>query len=137
VQSFPDVPDSFWGKAAIEVAYQGNFLNPMSDGMLRPEGNLTKLELVQALVNGLGLSTSGTASGTAMLNALDDRAKIAANAQPQVAAAIGKKILVNFPNRRQLNPTQTATRADVVAMVYQAMRSAKRLPAINSAYIVE
>lgn len=132
-QNFPDVPDNFWGKAAIDITYQGNFLNPMTDGNFRPEANLTKLELVQALVNGLGLS----ASGAAALKSLEDSAKIPANAQTQVAAAIGQKILVNFPNRKQFNPAQTATRADVAAMVYQAMRSAKRLPVVNSAYIVE
>jgi parallel beta-helix repeat protein len=129
---FTDVADDFWGKAAIDQAYRGNFLSPFLDGSFRPEAPMTRLELVQALVNGLGLA----AGNPTALGVLADRATVPANVQGQVAAAIGAKILVNFPNRKVLNPTKEASRGDVAAMVYQAMRAANRVAAVNSAYIL-
>jgi hypothetical protein len=43
---------------------------------------------------------------------------------------------VNYPQLKQLNPTKDATRAEVAAMVYQALLDAKQVSAINSPYIV-
>jgi hypothetical protein len=129
---FSDISDDFWGKAAIEQAYRGNFLSPFPDGSFRPEVNMTKLELVQALVNGLGLA----AGNPTALASLSDRASIPATAQTQVAAAIQQKIVVNFPDRKQLNPSKEATRSDVAAMVYQSMRLANRVAAVNSPYLL-
>ncbi len=132
-RQFNDVPHDFWAKAAIDQAYCGNFLSAFPDGSFRGDASMTRLELVQALVNGLGLK----AGNPALLNGLADRASIPANAQGQVAAAIGAKLLVNFPDRRQFKPMQVASRGDVAAMVYQAMRIANRVAAVNSAYIVQ
>jgi hypothetical protein len=43
---------------------------------------------------------------------------------------------VNHPQLKQLKPTNDATRAEVAAMVYQALANAQLVSAINSPYIV-
>ncbi len=83
------------------------------------------------MVNGLGLSNNAAKS----LKSYDDQGKIPNYAKDEVAIASDKRIIVNYPNIKQLNPTREATRAEVAAMVYQALVDAKRVAAIDSPYI--
>ncbi|MHC5725800.1 MAG: S-layer homology domain-containing protein, partial [Nostoc sp.] len=53
-----------------------------------------------------------------------------------IAAATQKQIMVNYPNVKLLNPTATATRAQVAAFIYQALVSSNQVSAINSPYVV-
>jgi hypothetical protein len=129
---FSDVPDGFWGRGAIDQVQRGNFLTGFADGTFRPEAPLTRLELVQAMVNGLGLGLGDLT----LLGRLTDRASIPAPAQGQVAAAIQQKILVNHPDVKLFNPSQPATRAAMTAMIYQAMARSRRVTAIASPYIL-
>jgi parallel beta-helix repeat protein len=131
--TFSDVPDNFWGKGVIDQAYRGGFLDRFPDASIRPASGLTRLELVQALVRGLGLPDDGAQR----LKVLSDRASIPAAAQGQVSAAIGAGILVNFPKKAEFNPNQPATRADMTTMVYQAMARTSRVEPVSSAYIVK
>ncbi len=131
--TFSDLPDNFWGKGVIDQAYRGGFLDRFPDASIRPASGLTRLELVQALVKGLGLPDDNAQR----LKVLGDRASIPAPAQGQVAAAIAAGILVNYPNKAQFNPNQPATRADMTTMVYQAMARSRRVAPVSSAYIVK
>jgi hypothetical protein len=47
-----------------------------------------------------------------------------------------KRIVVNYPRVKELSPTRNATRAEVAAMIYQALVSAGQVPNIASPYIV-
>jgi hypothetical protein len=87
---------------------------------------------VQELVQGLGLNPANQT----LINRLSDRASIPATAQDSVTRAIAAGILVNYPDKAVFNPQQTATRADLTSMVYQALGQAKRVAPINSAYIL-
>lgn len=130
--TFSDLPDNFWGKAAIDQAYRGGFLDRFADASVRPASNMTRLELVQGLAQGLGL----TSGDRALINRLSDRASIPAAAQDVVARAIAAGIVVNYPDKAIFNPQQTATRADLTSMVYQALSRSQRVAQINSAYIL-
>jgi hypothetical protein len=46
-----------------------------------------------------------------------------------------KTLVVNYPQQSQLNPNQTATRADIAAFIYQALVNAGKFEAINSPYV--
>jgi hypothetical protein len=70
------------------------------------------------------------------LSAYDDRSAIPDYAKDEVATATKKQIVVNYPQLKQLKPTEEATRAEVAAMIYQALVDAKQVSAINSPYIV-
>ncbi|HEY9656078.1 MAG TPA: S-layer homology domain-containing protein, partial [Crinalium sp.] len=130
--NFADLPANFWAKPAIDQAYQGGFISGFPDGTFQPGQNVLRLQVWLSLVSGLGLP----AGDLSLLNAYDDRATVPQNAQVQVATATKAKIVVNFPNVRQLNATREATRAEVAAIVYQGLVQAGRSTAINSPYIV-
>ncbi|BAZ15298.1 hypothetical protein NIES4071_71700 [Calothrix sp. NIES-4071] len=128
---FRDVQESFWAHSVIQQAYQGQFLSGYPNNTFRPNENIQRVQIIVSLVNGLGLTT-GTAKS---LKSYDDQGKIPNYAADEVAIASDKRIIVNYPNIKQLNPTREATRAEVAAFVYQTLVDAKRVAAINSPYI--
>ena len=130
--NFADIPADFWAKPAIDQAYQGGFISGFPDGTFKPNQNVLRLQVWLSLVSGLGLPVGDMN----LLNAYDDRNTVPQNAQDEVATATRAKIVVNFPNVRLLNATREATRAEVVAIVYQGLVQAGRAAAINSPYIV-
>jgi hypothetical protein len=129
---FKDVPQDFWANKVIQQAYQGQFLSGYPDNTFRPNDNIQRVQVIVSLVNGLGL----TASGHKTLKPYDDQTKIPDYAKDEVIVASEKRIIVNYPKVKELNPTREATRAEVVAMVYQALVDAGRVAVIDSPYIV-
>ncbi|MBF2062837.1 MAG: S-layer homology domain-containing protein [Calothrix sp. C42_A2020_038] len=57
----------------------------------------------------------------------NDAQNIPEQAIPHVAAATKQNIVVNHPNRKVLNPTQPATRAEVAALVHQTLVTQGRM----------
>ncbi|HIK43711.1 MAG TPA: S-layer homology domain-containing protein, partial [Leptolyngbyaceae cyanobacterium M65_K2018_010] len=55
---------------------------------------------------------------------------------PKAAATAEQGLIVNYPRRDQLQPTQAATRAEIVALLHQALVREGKLPPVNSAYVV-
>ena len=132
INKFKDVPADFWASKVIQQAYQGLFLSGFPDNTFGPNKNIQRVQVIVSLVNGLKLSGDGTAT----IKAFDDQAKIPEYAKDEVVKAINKGIIVNHPNLKQLNPTRDATRAEVAAMVYQALVDAGSVAAIDSPDIV-
>ncbi len=83
-------------------------------------------------MNGLSLP----AANTDVLSSFSDRNTISDYARTAVATATVQKIIVNYPDTKKIAPTREATRAEVAAMVYQALVAIGRSPKINSPYIV-
>lgn len=129
---FTDVPKNFWAYEAIQIAASGGFVSGFSDRTFRPDRNVQRLQAIVSLVNGLALPA---ANGNTSLPYSDSNA-IPDSAQKAVMTATQQKIVVNYPDPQQLAPTREATRAEVAAMVYQALVAIERLPNINSRYIV-
>jgi parallel beta-helix repeat protein len=129
---FADITDDFWAKDVIQQAYRGQFLSGFPNNTFRPKDEVQRVQVIVSLVSGLGLS-AGDANALA---AYDDRTSIPDYAKDEVATATKKQIVVNHPQLKQLNPTKDATRAEVAAMVYQALVDAKKVSAIDSPYIV-
>jgi parallel beta-helix repeat protein len=130
--TFTDIPATFWAKAAIDQAYQARFISGFPDGTFKPDQNVTRLQLVQAIASGFSLPAGDLAS----LNGYDDRASIPDGAKSAVAATTEESIVVSYPNPKQFNPNREATRAEVSAMIYQALVRDGRAVALNSSYIV-
>jgi parallel beta-helix repeat protein len=131
--TFSDVPDDFWGSEAIQKAYRAAFLLGYGDGTFRPNNTIKKVEAIVSLVNGLGLQANNPDSS---LQKLNDADSVPDWAREPIAAAIENQILVNHPNPSQLNPNQEATRAEVVAVMYQMRVNSGTEVAINSDYIL-
>lgn len=130
--NFADVPQSFWGYSVVQQAYRAGFISGFPDRTFRPSDNLLRVQAIMSLASGLGLS-GGSSS---LLNKYADKNAIPAYAQTAVVNATQNRIVVNYPNRSRLDPNRAATRAEVAAMVYQALVNAGKISAIDSAYIV-
>jgi parallel beta-helix repeat protein len=130
--NFSDVPENFWAATAIKIAARGGFVSGFTDGTFRPNQKVQRLQVLVSLVNGLGLP----AATNDHLAIYSDRPSIPEYAQAAIATATQQKIVVNYPHPKQLLPIKEATRAEVAAMVYQALVAINRTPALNSPYIV-
>ncbi|MDJ0695377.1 DUF1565 domain-containing protein [Mastigocoleus sp. MO_188.B34] len=129
---FKDVKENFWANGVIQQAYEGGFLSGFPDRTFHPNQNIQRVQVIVSLVNGLKL-LGGVENN---LNYFNDRGNIPQYAKEEVATAVEKQLIVNYPNLQQLNPTRDATRAEVAVMVYQALVNDARVGAIDFPYIV-
>jgi hypothetical protein len=83
-------------------------------------------------VNGLQL----TGNNLNAVSVYSDRAQIPSYAIDEIATATERKMVVNYPNRTQFSPLRDISRAEICALVYQALVAVGRAEAINSPYIV-
>ncbi|MHC0064536.1 DUF1565 domain-containing protein [Nostoc sp. UIC 10890] len=129
---FKDVASNFWAYAAIQSAYQSQFVSGYPDGTFKPQQQIPRVQALVALANGLGL----TANNQNVLSFYTDAAQIPSYAIAPVAAATARQLVINYPTAKQLNPNRQATRAEVAAFVYQALVNAGRAQPIPSSYLV-
>ncbi|NEO71778.1 S-layer homology domain-containing protein [Moorena sp. SIO3H5] len=132
-KDFTDVASSYWAYDKIKQAYRGGFLSGYPGGTFKPTDKVQRAQIIVSLVNGLDL----TAASPNALQAYDDSGSIPTYAIEAVKTATKKEIIVNHSNLRQLNPTRNATRAEVAAMVYQALVDANKVGLIANQYIVK
>lgn len=71
----------------------------------------------------LSSNTSQRPASLAVSDYYQDAAQIPQYAVDDVAATIAAGIVVNYPNLRALNPTRSATRGEVAALIHQALVS--------------
>jgi hypothetical protein len=132
--SFVDVPNDYWAYSAIQEAYTTGFLSGYPGNIFSPGQNIPRAQVLVSLTSGLQYNVSGTTD--AVLAAYRDADSIPGYARGGVAAATQKELVVNYPNVEVLNPTREATRAEVAALIYQALVSSSSVSAISSPYIV-
>lgn len=130
---FRDLPPNFWAAGAIAEATRMGFLSGYPGGRFQPNQELNRVQAIVALMSGLGL-TDGSKN---LLRIYQDRLRIPGYATAKVAAATQRQMVVNHPEIGALRPTDSVTRAEVAALVHQALVYQGRLPAIASAYIVQ
>ncbi len=132
--NFADVPSNYWASSAIQQAYTIGFLSGYPGNRFEPNQAIPRQQVLVSLANGLEYSPIGNTEST--LQYFNDGYNIASYARSPIAAATEKQIVVNYPNVNFLNPTATATRAQVAAFIYQALVSSNQASAINSPYVV-
>lgn len=116
---FADVSTRYWAFEAIRKAYQTGFLAGYPGGVFQPKRNIPRVEALVSLTSGLKYIPAQPASDT-LNGAFADAANIPEYSRSAIAAAIEKQLVVNYPNVRQLNPAQLASRGDVAAFLCQA-----------------
>ena len=131
---FTDVASTFWAATAIQKAYTTGFMSGYSATTFRPNENISRVQILVSLANGLGYAPTKPANTTLQL--YSDATTIPAYARNSVAAATENRMVVNYPNLKLLNPNQPATRAEVAAFIYQALVRSGQIQAIPSPYIV-
>ncbi|MCC5640381.1 S-layer homology domain-containing protein [Nostoc sp. CHAB 5844] len=131
---FVDVPSNYWASSAIQQAYVIGFLSGYPGNRFEPNQAIPRQQVLVSLANGLEYTANSNVESTVQY--FNDASSIASYARSPIAAATEKQIVVNYPNIKFLNPTATATRAQVAAFIYQALVSSNQVSAINSPYIV-
>lgn len=129
---FSDVPASFWAAAAIRKASEMGFISGFPDRTFRPNQNLTRVQAIVSLINGLALVGGNPNS----LLVYSDRAQIPSYATDEVATATEQNIVVNYPYLEYLNPLRDINRAEIAALVYQSLVAVGQAEGVNSSYIV-
>jgi parallel beta-helix repeat protein len=130
--NFVDVRSDFWGRQAIQSAYQGQFMSGYPGQTFQPEQRIPRVQVVASLASGLELSTDRTTT----IDRYQDVSQIPSWAVGAIAAATQQNIIVNYPITSQLNPNREATRAEVAAFIYQALVRTGQADPIPSPYVV-
>jgi hypothetical protein len=131
---FNDVATNYWAYNAIQQSYVTGFLSGYPGNRFEPNQAIPRQQVLVSLANGLKYSASTNINSS--LQYFNDAANISDYARSPIAAAVEKRLVVNYPSVKFLNPTTNATRAQVAAFIYQALVSSNQATAINSAYIV-
>jgi uncharacterized lipoprotein YddW (UPF0748 family) len=134
---FTDIPDTHWARKAIQKVYETGFISGHTDKTFRPNEQISRGDVLVAMVNGLDIARQVNPGLTSKLAEIyQDGALIPYYGINQVALATQAGLVVNYPNVKILNYRVAATRADVVAMVYQGLVYLRQAQKIASEFIV-
>ncbi|AUT02652.1 hypothetical protein CLI64_20885 [Nostoc sp. CENA543] len=135
--SFIDVPANNWAAGAIKKAYETGFLTGYPDKTFSPSNRIARGDVLVSLVNGLEIANKIKPDLLDKLPQIyQDGTNIPNYGKNQIAIATSAGLVVSFPNIKLLNYNIAATRADVAAIVYQALVYLGNAPKINSTYLV-
>ncbi len=133
--AFSDVGNDYWAREPIEEVVKGGFMTGFPDNTFAPDAPVTRAQALTTLVSGLGLEAP--ANVQASLDRYADANAIPNWANEKMAAATAGSLVINYPNIDQLNPNQPTTRAELAALVYQALAQAGAVEPIDSQYLVK
>lgn len=134
---FVDVPGRHWAASAIQKAFETGFISGYPGNRFRPDASIARMEVLISLVTGLEITSDFSTDIKVLLPELyQDQAQIPSYAIEKIAAATEAGLVVNSPNLKQLKPLELATRADVAALIYQALVYLEKAPEIASEFIV-
>lgn len=133
--AFSDVAGDYWARESIGQVVQGGFMTGFPNNTFNPNAPVTRTQALTTLVTGLNIQPPTNAQ--AALSRYTDAAKVPTWATGKVAAATAGNLVVNYPNLQQLNPDQPTTRAELSAMIYQALAKEGIVEPIDSEYVVK
>ncbi|UIE37741.1 S-layer homology domain-containing protein [Leptodesmis sichuanensis] len=131
---FVDVPSTFWAYSAISFASQTGFLSGYPGGVFNPSQNIPRAQVLVSLTSGLNYTP--TQPVATVLGIYADASAIPGYAQTGIAAATERRMVVNYPDVRYLNPNQLASRADVSAFLCQALASTGQVASVIPAQYI-
>jgi hypothetical protein len=137
VKQFTDVSKNDAIAKSIDQAVSSGFMQGYSEDEFKPSENIPRYQVLVTLATGLGLKPSKDADQ--ILAQFGDRTKMPDWAKEQVAAAMEAGLVVNSPDtaKGSLMPEKAATRAEVAAMIHQALVKTGKLKSLESEYIVK
>lgn len=132
--AFKDVPVKFWANPAIDQALSSGFLKGYPNKTFKPQQKISRAQVLVALASGLNLKTP--ASPNQVLSSYKDAKNVPKYAVDKIAAATANRLVVNYPDSQILAPNKEASRAEVAAMIHQALVHLGKLETIPSQSIV-
>ncbi len=135
-KNFTDMPSQKEIAADIDRAVSTGFMHGYSHNEFRPLENIPRYQVLVTLATGLGLKSQDANKILGQFNDIDG---IPDWAKEQIAAATEAGLAVNRPgfSANSLKPNEPATRAEVAAMIHQALVKLNKLESIDSQYIVK
>lgn len=132
--NFKDLSAQFWATPAINQSISTGFLKGYPDKTFQPNQKISRVQVLVALASGLNLKVPS--SPDKVLSVYKDAQEIPKYALDKIAAATENSLVVNHPDPQRFAPNQEATRAEVAAMVHQALVRMGKLQPIKSESIV-
>ncbi|MEL6157877.1 MAG: S-layer homology domain-containing protein [Cyanobacteria bacterium J06623_5] len=132
---FTDVTPDYWARESIGESVKGGFMTGFPDDTFAPNQPVTRTQAFTTLVTGLGIAPPTNIQ--AAIDRYDDANTIPNWATEKVAAATAGNLVVNYPEISQLNPTEPTSRAELSAMIYQALVQEGIVEPIESEYVVK
>jgi len=129
---FTDVPADHWAAPAIRTAYERGFLAGYPGGRFAPSESALRVQVIVSLVNGLDLRDRPVEPK----DFYRDADRIPNWAIDEIGVATSANLVVSYPETNLLQPQRGATRAEVAAILYQALVNLGRATPIESPYIV-
>jgi hypothetical protein len=133
--NYEDIPSDYSAAPAIKEVSQTGFLSGYPGAVFRPEQQVPRVQVLVAIASGLNLELPDNPEQ--LLKQYKDAADIPKYAIAKVAAATEKGLVVNYPDRALLNPNEPATRAEVSAMIYQALVISGKVEPLSNPYVVQ
>lgn len=131
-RNFTDI-NNHWAKNNILKAARAGYIAGYTDGTFKPEEKVTKLQALVAMSNGLSLSGGNVSN---LSNYYNDSSTIASWARQAIANATVNKLVLNYPDKKYLNPNKNATRAEVTSILYRALVKQNKAPQYSNPYLV-
>lgn len=135
-RDFADVPNDFWAQKQIQNAVDKKFMKGYNANTFRPEQRIPRVQVIAALVSGLDKALKTPASRDKALDIYQDAEQIPGWAREQVAIATANSLIVNYPDRNSFRPNEEATRAEVAAMIHQALVKLDKVEPEKSQYVI-
>lgn len=117
-QTFSDVPTNHWAYPAIETVRNTGLVSGYPNGQFLPNKSISRAEALAVLASAARIPMPSDSAVNQTLSQFRDAGSIPAWARPGAAAVIQSGIFANDPAAgNSLLPLQSATRADVAALV--------------------
>ncbi|PZO61229.1 MAG: hypothetical protein DCF15_00805 [Phormidesmis priestleyi] len=133
--AFSDVKDDYWARESIGEVVRGGFMTGFPNKTFDPNAPVTRAQALTTLVTGLNAAPPSNVQ--AALSRYADANAIPPWATEKIAAATASSYVVNYPDLNQLDPTTPTTRAELAAIIYQALVKEGAVAPIESEYVVK
>ncbi len=132
---FSDIEPDYWARESVGEVVKGGFMTGFPDNTFQPNLPVTRAQALTTLVTGLGIQTPQNIQ--AALSRYTDANAIPQWANEKMAAATAGSLVVNYPDPAQLKPSEPTTRAELSALVYQALVREGVVEPIESEYVIK
>ncbi|MBK4730907.1 WG repeat-containing protein [Oxynema sp. CENA135] len=119
--NFNDVPSRYWGYNAIREASARAFFAGYPDGTFRPQQAIPRVQAIAIVANALGLIVPDENPAEILQQSFRDADRVPDYAKQAIAAGTLGGLAVNYPDVDRLRPNDNATRAEVAALLCQAL----------------
>ncbi len=115
-QIFKDVALSHWANNDIDKAYNRGLIAGFSDDTFRPDENVTRAEALTAMARVIPGDMSPSEAQN-VLQCYPDANELQSWAVLPVAEALNAGLIENMPNKNQIRPNDSASRAEIASML--------------------